>query len=423
MTPEAIGERAARVVAVRAEASPDSSRIAAAFVDVRSIKAWADAQEAALIAQLRSVESFPEATIADANRCSVGAATKTKERAETLTSTPTLADALEEGSITAGHLDSVTRRTKKLDDEKQRQEFLDRADSLAAIAEAGTIEQIGRRLDLEVKKLQSDDGEDRLTRQKKAVRLSSWTDDEGMWNLRGRFDPETAIRLAARLDAAKETLFAAETPPHAPSDPIEKDRFLAGHAFIRLLGGGAGDSATTAGVGDGSSGASPVPAGRRPEFVGVIDADAPERSGPAGECSIPIELPPRVLAELAGTADVIGVVVRNGVVLHAPGELNLGRTTRLANRAQRRALRALYRCCAVPGCSVPYDRCKLHHVIWLRHGGRTDLDNLLPVCAHHHSKIHHDGWVVELGPRRELTLRTPDGRVRTTGPPNRRSAA
>ena len=68
------------------------------------------------------------------------------------------------------------------------------------------------------------------------------------------------------------------------------------------------------------------------------------------------------LAQMMGEGPVHPVVVRNGVVLHAPGELDLGRTTRLANRAQRRALRALYATCAIPGCSVRYDRCKLHHV-------------------------------------------------------------
>jgi hypothetical protein len=109
-------------------------------------------------------------------------------------------------------------------------------------------------------------------------------------------------------------------------------------------------------------------------------------------------------------------------VLHAPGELNLGRTSRLANRAQRRALRSLYATCAIPGCTVAFANCKLHHVIWWRHGGRTDLDNLLPVCAHHHSKIHHDGWIIELGPDRHLTLRFPDGTIRTTGPPSIRAA-
>ena len=127
--------------------------------------------------------------------------------------------------------------------------------------------------------------------------------------------------------------------------------------------------------------------------------------GPIAEWSIPVDIPVRILSELAGDADVHAVVVRNGVILHAPGELNLGRSTRLANRAQRRALRSLYRSCAIPGCSVAYDRCKLHHVIWWRQGGATDLDNLIP-----------------LGPNRELTLRLPNGAVHNTGPPNRHAA-
>ena len=77
-----------------------------------------------------------------------------------------------------------------------------------------------------------------------------------------------------------------------------------------------------------------------PEFVVVIDADAPGHHGPVAEFSIPVEIPARVLA----------------------------------NRAQRRALRALYRCCSIPGCTVSYDRCKLHHIIWWRNGGHTNLD-------------------------------------------------
>ncbi len=73
---------------------------------------------------------------------------------------------------------------------------------------------------------------------------------------------------------------------------------------------------------------------------------------------------------------------------------------RLANRAQRRALRGLYQCCSIPGCTIGDDRCKLHH-----------------------TNIHHDGWIIELGPNRELTLRLPDDTIHTTGPPNQRTAA
>jgi hypothetical protein len=211
------------------------------------------------------------------------------------------------------------------------------------------------------------------------------------------------VKLAAKLDAAVETLFAKQTPDTAPADPIEKQHHLRALALASLV---------DRKVGGGSA---------RGEFVAVIDADAPGVDGPVVEWSIPVEIPARVLADLAGTADISTVVVRNGVVLYAPGELNLGRTTRLANRAQRRALRGLYSTCGIPGCTVGYDRCELHHVIWWRHDGTTDLDNLLPVCTVHHAKIHNDGWLIELGPNRELTLTLPDGRIMTTGPPTIRA--
>ena len=226
-----------------------------------------------------------------------------------------------------------------------------------------------------------------------------------MWNIRGRFDPVTGVALSAKLDAAVEATFAEAVPDGCPGDPIEKQKFIAANALATLIEGGC------AGVRPG-----------RPEYVVVIDADSTERSGPVAEWSIPVEIPPQVVAELSAEADVTAVVVRNGVVLHAPGQLDLGRTTRLASRAQRRAIRTMYRRCAIPGCSVSFDRCKLHHIDWWRHGGRTDLANLLPVCPKHHTKIHHDNWDVELGPNRELTLRLPDGSIHNTGPPTRRAA-
>ena len=102
--------------------------------------------------------------------------------------------------------------------------------------------------------------------------------------------------------------------------------------------------------------------------------------------------------------------------------MNLGRTTRLANRAQRRALGALYATCAIPGCWVRYSRTKLHHVIFWEHGGRSDIDNLLPVCQHHHDKIHNDHWLLRLTPNRQLTITLPDGTRMTTGPPKRNAA-
>jgi hypothetical protein len=400
-------ERAREVAAVRADTAAGPASIEAALRASSQLRSWLASSEAALAARLAAQVSFPEKALADCTRSSLNEATKTKERSDTLDKVPALADALDNASVTPGHVDAVTRATKSLDDH-QRTELLDRVEGLIDVAAAATVEEFRRRLALEVKNIQRDDGIDRLERQRRATRLRSWVDSEGMWRFDGRFDPVCGVTLAARLDTAVQALFAEAVPDTCPTDPIEKQHHLRALALARLL-------SEQRGVGAGRPG--------RPEYIVVIDSSQPDGAGgPAVEWGIPVEVPTRVLADMCGDGDLHAVVVRNGVVIHAPGELDLGRSTRLANRAQRRALRGLYSGCAIPGCSVRYDRCKLHHVIWWRNGGRTDLHNLLPLCAHHHTNVHDDGWVLALDANRELSISFPDGTIHNTGPPNRQAA-
>jgi hypothetical protein len=77
----------------------------------------------------------------------------------------------------------------------------------------------------------------------------------------------------------------------------------------------------------------------------------------------------------------------------------------------------MYRHCAIPGCERPLNHCEMHHVIWWEHGGLTDLDNLFPVCKHHHDLIHTNQWIVTMTPDRSITIHLPDGTTMTTGPP------
>jgi hypothetical protein len=61
---------------------------------------------------------------------------------------------------------------------------------------------------------------------------------------------------------------------------------------------------------------------------------------------VPVEVPVETLRRMACTAEVIVpiIVAADGTALY------LGRDARVANRAQRRVLRAMYRGCAIPGC-------------------------------------------------------------------------
>ena len=260
-------------------------------------------------------------------------------------------------------------------------------------------------LNAEVRRIQADDGMARLERQRRATRLRTWVDHrDGMWCLAGRFDPETGVHLHGRLEAALSELFADQVPDGCPSDPCEKQDHLRAKALVALLDG------QVRGVG-------------RPEITVVVDITQTELTGtPVVDWGIPVEVPLAVLQDLAGTADVHPVLVAGGIVWHAPGTLNLGRSSRIANQAQRRALRGLYATCAIPGCAVKYDRCKLHHIVPWDPNGPTDLHNLLPLCERHHHCVHDKGWVITVGQRRKLTVKTPDGQVMSTGPPGRRAA-
>ena len=168
-----------RIAGVRDDAAAGVAGVEAALVAVRELAAWTDAQQAGLVGQLSALVSFPEATIAEASKTSVGVASKARERSETLAATPRLAESLADGAVTAAHVDAVTRGCQRLD-VAQRGVLFDRVESIVAVAEAATVEAFAKRIGHEVRRIQADDGLDRLERQRRDTRLSSWVDNEGM---------------------------------------------------------------------------------------------------------------------------------------------------------------------------------------------------------------------------------------------------
>lgn len=68
--------------------------------------------------------------------------------------------------------------------------------------------------------------------------------------------------------------------------------------------------------------------------------------------------------------------------------LDLGRSARLFSEAQRTALATQHTSCAANGCARPFAWCELHHLVPWAKGGRTDLDQAIPLCHRHHRLIH-----------------------------------
>ncbi|WP_313811859.1 HNH endonuclease signature motif containing protein [Glutamicibacter sp.] len=68
--------------------------------------------------------------------------------------------------------------------------------------------------------------------------------------------------------------------------------------------------------------------------------------------------------------------------------LDLGRAQRLFSKAQVRALRAVFRGCGYPGCTMPASRCEADHLDKWERGGKTDIDRAGLWCEVHHIARH-----------------------------------
>ena len=369
--------------------------------------AWAEAQRTRAIDLLRADGRSASEVLGTTNHVSSGDLGRLERRAATLEGAPLFRRALHEGAVAAAHVDRLGETLRRLQPDQRALLLRDEA-RLLLVACNATANEFARTLRREAARLQGSNGDDRLAQQQGAVRLSSHTDrDTGMVLYRLAADPLSAVELDQRISARVEAMFHGATPPGCPSDPLERQAFLRAHALLSLARDDVPGAARSSGA----------------EIIVVVDHTAGDDTLDI-DWGRPVDIPQRVLDDLLGApgTTVHEVVVRNGVVVSAPGRLDLGRTTRLANRAQRRALRALYRGCAVPGCDATFDQCTIHHIRWWRHGGFTDLSNLLPLCSRHHHLVHDQGWTLQLGPQRQLTVTTPSGRTMSTGPPRRRAA-
>ncbi|MEX2275297.1 MAG: DUF222 domain-containing protein [Actinomycetota bacterium] len=99
----------------------------------------------------------------------------------------------------------------------------------------------------------------------------------------------------------------------------------------------------------------------------------------------------------------------------AGNAIALGRTTREPSASMVRQIRYRDRGCRFPGCGTTQFT-QAHHVRFWRLGGRTDLDNLLLICAFHHRLVHEYGWSVKRDSDATVRWFRPDGVGYRAGP-------
>src|SRR5437763_3120316 len=100
-------------------------------------------------------------------------------------------------------------------------------------------------------------------------------------------------------------------------------------------------------------------------------------------------IPARTARELLGES-ILKLVITKGVDV-----LNVTHLGRGPTAAQRIALLWSSPQCTVEGCART--RVEIDHRIPYAQTGHTRLDELDPLCKHHHDRKHHDGWALVEG--------------------------
>jgi hypothetical protein len=85
--------------------------------------------------------------------------------------------------------------------------------------------------------------------------------------------------------------------------------------------------------------------------------------------------------------------------------LDLGRSSRLFSRAQRKALRMRDKRCRAEGCDAPAAWTEVHHKDPWARGGPTDLANGICLCSFHHHRAHDESYIHEYLPNGEVRYR------------------
>jgi hypothetical protein len=95
--------------------------------------------------------------------------------------------------------------------------------------------------------------------------------------------------------------------------------------------------------------------------------------------------------------------------------LGVERMTREPSAWMMRQLRYRDYECTFPGCGARRFT-QAHHIVWRKHGGRTDLDNLVLVCLFHHKLVHEHEWTVKRDADGTVRWFHPDGTRYRAGP-------
>lgn len=405
----------------------------AALASVATIKRQALILEGALVTGHRQAQDWKRAgdrSLGDylgrSTRQGPAAGHQADARAKTLSDLPTIAEGFKDGRVTDKHLEVIARTYTKAGDgvadtmrsSKGQQELLTAASSTNGSEFHRTLKQWHAKND--PGELQRDHDGQVAARNLSVISTPAGTKISGLLpNSEG--------------DKLKRALEAHSPRPAAQDDRTYPQRMA--DALVDLAHHTLQDTRTTPG------------ALVTPHVSLMITEDTwlalrePSPTDTAGDDAAPHQYPAggvtQVTQALRGVSPVttddgdplapskVGQILCDceitRMVLGSPSTVvDLGRTKRLFEKEQRRAIVARDRRCIWQGCEIPARWCEVHHIDWWqRDGGHTSVDRGVPLCGHHHHTIHAEDLKIERRPGDQLTyvITNLRGEVRSTRAP------
>ncbi|MFF4776685.1 DUF222 domain-containing protein [Microtetraspora fusca] len=313
-----------------------------------------DLAEAAMAARLRLAEAgkghhrFGRRSIGAWLAAATGSRTaRAAERvtlARQLPRLPHTTALLASGRLSFGYAATIASTTRHLDDAET---VLAEPILLElAQASASTVEDVARAGHTIFETIDPDGRLARAAAKTERQHLTIADTTDGMGRLTGLLDPELKMQLKTWLEPLAVKADSTDVRSHA--------RRMADALAIRLSQGGR----------------------RTVMHVSVTEQTLTGQSEEPAYLEDGTPIPAQDARRMAYTADLRRVLRdADGIVK------DFGRARRLASADQREAILARYRTCCREGCTVPAYLAEIDHIQPWYPTGRTDLDNLAPLCA------------------------------------------
>ena len=252
--------------------------------------------------------------------------------------------------------------------------------------------------------------------------FSVFPDEDGMYVVRGRLDPEVGAALMRAVEAARDALFDKANRGRGEERHSGEARHSEGAPEPAQLRADAvgllAERALAAGFGTGIGDRAPVSGSRAERYQVVLHVEAATLMEEGEPGLSELEDGTRVSAETARrlACDASRIEVSRDPLGSADGSvLDVGRKTRTIPPALRCALDVRDRGCRFPGCGLRFT--DAHHIVHWADGGETKLDNTLLLCRRHHRRVHEGGYRVCSDRNGRVVFFTPNGNALFEAPP------